>query len=803
MGGPKPCVPVPWIPACAEMTWRLASRPASAGMTCFVLLSLMFCSLPAYAFEAGAAKVEITAPVGTPMNGYGNRNARGSIGVHDPLWARCLYLDDGQTDVFIINCDLVFINPELRARVLELAPDGVVRDHIILTATHTHYAQGAMNKKEPLRFVAGGFNPDVLEKTAAGIARAMDEALKNKQRAAIGYGTIEQKNLTANRRFDGGPTDTQIGVILVENADGTPISVVANMAAHPTSVPDEDLYLMSADYPGFYYQEMEALTSANCVPLFLNGAEGNQTIQSPEGTSGWARTEKVGRMLAQRVKEALDKIECKEEALTVGYAEPLLPPTLASAFQPPRTVLHTLEIGGLLMTFFPGEPCVEIGLEMRRRALETGYAANFTVGLSNDYLNYFVPPELYDDLIYENAMNFFGPNISSFFFDEFGKLMTKKPMPPEGDEPEPVQIDDLPNARKLTLNGDAYQRGFQRGKAMAEDLAARFKERVVENAVPGKLLPDAAPYTLLPSFIDPAPFLLPIISISARPRLAGAAPWQLQLVAGMADGAGMAFDALWMIQSAPAMVGYEDKAQFTDVPLCTMFAMVGERASGGLLIGRNLDWALPERPLLIEESGPDTARTIQAGFTWNTGVFTGMNEHGVVVALQRLPDAPPQPLRETPLEMHLGRVLAEAKDYSAALAMLSEVRATSGIVLLGGFTEKGPHAAVLRYAGAPKIDSTQNGYLPAVNGDTPNTDADTIARYTRIAELSTEAGHLMPGDVAAMLANTEGEGNARVYNEETAHSVVFDPAKRSLLVAFPGEDHGPLKHGVVKLGAGQ
>ena len=138
----------------------------------FLAAALLMVAPYARAFEAGAAKVEITPPVGTPMNGYGARQARASVGVHDPLWSRCLYLDDGQTDVYIINTDLVFINPELRARVLELAPDGVVRDRIILTATHTHYAQGAMNKKQPLRFVAGGFNAEVLEQTAAFLAES-------------------------------------------------------------------------------------------------------------------------------------------------------------------------------------------------------------------------------------------------------------------------------------------------------------------------------------------------------------------------------------------------------------------------------------------------------------------------------------------------------------------------------------------------------------------------------------------------------------------------------------------------------
>ena len=766
----------------------------------FLAAALLMVAPYARAFEAGAAKVEITPPVGTPMNGYGARQARASVGVHDPLWSRCLYLDDGQTDVYIINTDLVFINPELRARVLELAPDGVVRDRIILTATHTHYAQGAMNKKQPLRFVAGGFNAEVLEQTAAAIAKSMDEARKAKQRAAIGYGTISQTDLTSNRREKGGPIDEQIGVILIENADGAPISVVANMAAHPTSVPDEFMYHMSADFPGYYYLEMEAL-AAGCVPLFLNGAQGNQTIASPDGTSGWERTERVGRLLAQRVHEATGKIECREEALVVGYAEPVLPLTVAEYLQPERTILHTLEIGNLLMCFFPGEPCVELGIEMRRRALATGYAAQFSVGLSNDYLNYFVPVEMYDDLIYENAMNFFGPNISTFFYHEFETLMTRKPQPDPSPEPEPVQIDDVPGGRKLTLNGAAYDRGYQRGKASADELAARYKQQIVAEMLPGKLLPGEGAWGMMPAFIDPTPLALPVLAIGARTRLAGAATWQRQYVAGMADGAAVPFDALWLLQAAPVLPLYPDKSILYNAPLCTVFAFVGEAAAGGLLVGRNLDWAAPEAATLIEESGPDTFRSLQVGFDWNTGVFTGMNEHGVVVALQRLPGAPPNPWNETPLEVHLQRVLGEAQDLPAAIAILQAARATSGVVMAAGPTEKGYQAAVFRYAGEPRFSLTEKGFVPAIKGDEADVDPATLARYARLSELATPIERALPGDVAGLLSDTQGEGDARILNDNTAHSVVFDPASLSAHVALRDESGAMLKHTVYTLRA--
>ena len=124
-----------------------------------MLLCVMLAAVAAAGLEAGAAKIEITAPLGTPLNGYGDRLGRGAVAVHDPLWSRALYLDDGETRLFLVNVDLCVIHPALRQRVLELAPREVPPEHIILTATHTHSGQGGMLEEFPFRIVSGRLCP--------------------------------------------------------------------------------------------------------------------------------------------------------------------------------------------------------------------------------------------------------------------------------------------------------------------------------------------------------------------------------------------------------------------------------------------------------------------------------------------------------------------------------------------------------------------------------------------------------------------------------------------------------------------
>ena len=59
--------------------------------------------------RAGVAKIDITPnpPVGAFMTGYTSKPDMPATGIHDPLWARALILDDGQTAIALVALDLV------------------------------------------------------------------------------------------------------------------------------------------------------------------------------------------------------------------------------------------------------------------------------------------------------------------------------------------------------------------------------------------------------------------------------------------------------------------------------------------------------------------------------------------------------------------------------------------------------------------------------------------------------------------------------------------------------------------------
>ncbi|MEM6704720.1 MAG: hypothetical protein AAF690_18515, partial [Acidobacteriota bacterium] len=65
-----------------------------AALVFAVLCAALTASAGAQPLRAGAARVEITPPLGGAMYGYGARQGV-SAGVHDPLYARAVVLSAG------------------------------------------------------------------------------------------------------------------------------------------------------------------------------------------------------------------------------------------------------------------------------------------------------------------------------------------------------------------------------------------------------------------------------------------------------------------------------------------------------------------------------------------------------------------------------------------------------------------------------------------------------------------------------------------------------------------------------------
>ncbi len=115
----------------------------------FCLFSLFLVAVsPAeeHKLRAAAATSQITPPIGTNIVG-GFVPAPSKL-IHDDLHARCLVLDDGQTQLAIVVCDLLGIHRcvSLEARELIQKSCGIPPQNVLISGTHTHSAASALGE---------------------------------------------------------------------------------------------------------------------------------------------------------------------------------------------------------------------------------------------------------------------------------------------------------------------------------------------------------------------------------------------------------------------------------------------------------------------------------------------------------------------------------------------------------------------------------------------------------------------------------------------------------------------------------
>ena len=271
----------------------------------FVLCSLA--SADAKELQAGAASVELHAPLGINMAGYGARVGV-SKGVLDPLHAKVLVFEGKDRGVALVTLDLVGVLPvpqldQIRARVK--SSTGI--EDVIFNASHTH--SGPLFMDQP---------PDWQSQMASDIAAGIERAWKARRTARIGIGTGSVR-IGHNRLYDmsegagkmlwrnetripTAPVDPTVMVLHIDGEDFSPIAVLVNYACHAVVLGPENLQY-SADYPGEMRRVVEA-ANPGAVCLFVQGGAGNINPyydKTPIIEDAVALMRETGRTLASEV----------------------------------------------------------------------------------------------------------------------------------------------------------------------------------------------------------------------------------------------------------------------------------------------------------------------------------------------------------------------------------------------------------------------------------------------------------------------------------------------------------------------
>jgi hypothetical protein len=401
--------------------------------------------------RAGAAAVDITPEVGPgkpPVWMGGFSIGRSAVGVHDPLWARAIVLDDGRVRVALVALDLVGMHQDETARIRRALPASLGVDYVAICCTHNHEGPDTLGiwGRTPLE---SGVDPNYLARVrdaAIDAVRQSVHALAPARLLAAEADTSADeliRDSRAPRVIDPRLTALRFEARGEGDAAAPPraLATLLVWSNHPEAVGSENR-LISSDFPHHVRAAVERDGGGTCI--YLSGSVGGlmtpleQAVRGLDGKTydgdTFEKAGALGEVLARRAREALlGPAARREDAPAIAVRARLLDVPAENAIfwaamklgvldrgmtaeGRVRTEVGALRVGPVALALVPGEIYPEIvvggvespeGADFPGAPVETpplrkallavpGAALAGVVGLANDEVGYLVPRTQWD-----------------------------------------------------------------------------------------------------------------------------------------------------------------------------------------------------------------------------------------------------------------------------------------------------------------------------------------------------------------------------------------------------------------------
>jgi len=402
-----------------------------------------------------------------------------STGIHDPLLASALFLDNGSQSAVLIALDLLLLDPPTARSIRRAVARrvGVPEPSVFISCTHTH--SGPVTA----RLLAWQEDPTMpppdagyLDRVRRRAVEAAVQAAAGQSDAEISWSAADARGVGGNRLTPDGVTDPEAAIVAVRKAGNGPLVAVAVVyGMHPT-VLHEDSTLVSSDFPHYTRRRLCEQFGPSLTVLYHTAPSGNQSPRFFVSGQTFEEAERLGRKLGRAIADSVEKLrqgdfrgECPLRGIlhnvdlprrslpTVAEAERLLdryraeyrrlqservaPPRVRTAecsvFGAEGTLalarLHqrgeidktlesyrpievqALRIGDAYLAGLPGECFAEYALEIKRR----WPGRVFVVSLVNGELQgYLVTPEAAAQGGYEAMTSLFSPQAGHVLVDK-------------------------------------------------------------------------------------------------------------------------------------------------------------------------------------------------------------------------------------------------------------------------------------------------------------------------------------------------------------------------------------------------
>ncbi len=373
----------------------------------------------------GIGKTDITPPIGTPSAGYVDRKGEGMQGIHDPLTAIALFIDNGEKKIVLCSVDHLGFTYEMTQDIIQQvhAVPQLGQCEIYIGSSHTHSGGGAfLNIPIIGESLAGTYNPAMtqfyVKKTVEAIVQASQNLIPAK--IGIGYGQAGDLSLYRGQWPTGITPLSDVAVIKVTKLDDTPVAVLFNYAVHPTVLKSQNR-LFSSDFVGYARDHLQTLLGSNVQPIYFNGAQGDIIpVISNEGDR-FESCEYLGHSLAETVQKIWndtktnDFLSIKTQKESYAFKPQATPYGLTLPLESYKSEMNVIVLNQLhAFITIPGELSCIYDRQLKALGNELGYVHVSIFGLTNDAHGYIILPESWRHKTLESSLSFGGENYGDF-----------------------------------------------------------------------------------------------------------------------------------------------------------------------------------------------------------------------------------------------------------------------------------------------------------------------------------------------------------------------------------------------------
>jgi hypothetical protein len=241
-----------------------------------------------------------------------------SLGIHDRLAARALFLEGDGRRVLWLHADVIAFEREDVQTVKKRLFDrfGLHGHEVVISATHTHSGPTTARLLE-----CGEYDASFVAGLVETLLSLSGEALRNAKPVSPVFAEGSCEVGSDRRGQPGAHADHRVPVLGFRRPDGSYAAVLAAYAVHCVAMGPENR-LVSADILGHAARVLKQQMPGNPVVLFVNGAAGN--INPPGVQDDFAVMEGWGGQVAAAALEALGRAKAVPDTIGTGRLATML-----------------------------------------------------------------------------------------------------------------------------------------------------------------------------------------------------------------------------------------------------------------------------------------------------------------------------------------------------------------------------------------------------------------------------------------------------------------------------------------------